>query len=152
MRFVTRIALVVFCFAAFTGGSRAADESADEAALRELKQVLWPRAYATQDTKLLDRILADEFQSVDDGGAWSTKAEEMDWVSKNKPSYDSLTFEIRRLDIFDNGTAVVAGTGTIKGINEKGPYEVQYQSSNIFLKRGGVWQAVASHVSGSRSK
>ena len=121
-----------------------------QAALREIKQVLWPRAYFTGDARLLDRILADEFQSVDGDGQWSNKAEELAWVAKHRPTYDSLTFEIRRLDIFDNGMAVVAGTGTIRGRDSAGPYVVEYQSSNIFIKRDGTWQAVASHVSGSR--
>jgi hypothetical protein len=129
-----------------------AQRSADEAALRELKEVLWPKAYFTQDTQLLDRILADEFQSVDDDGNWSTKAEELNWISKNKPSHDGFEFRIRRLDVFDNGTAVVAGTGIIRGKDANGPYVVEYQSSNIFMKRNGVWQAVASHVSGLKKQ
>jgi hypothetical protein len=126
--------------------------AADEAALREIKTVLWPRAYAEQDPELLDRLLADEFQSIDDEGAWSAKAEELDWVSKHKPAHDSFVFHIRRLDLFENGTAVVAGTGVIRGKNARGPYVVEYQSSNVFIKRDGRWQAVASHVSGSKRK
>jgi hypothetical protein len=114
--------------------------------------VLWPKAYFTQDTKLLDRILADEFESVDGDGNWSTKAEELDWISKNKPAYDDFEFRIRRLDIFSDGTAIVAGTGTIRGKDDKGLYVVEYQSSNVFVKRDGVWRAVASHVSGSKRK
>ena len=137
---------------AFAGSAFAADRSADEAALREIKQVFWPRAYFTQDTKLLDRILADDFQSVDGDGNWSTKAEELDWVSKNKPAYDDFEFRIRRLDIFDNGTAIVAGTGTIRAKDDKGPYVMEYQSSNVFIKRDGTWRAVASHVSGANRK
>jgi hypothetical protein len=131
---------------------RSTDRTADEAALRELKQVLWPRAYFTQDTRLLDRILADEFQSVDGEGNWSTKAEELDWISKNKPSHDGFEFVIRRLDIFENGTAVVAGTGIIRGRDANGPFRMEYQSSNLFIKRAGIWRAVASHVSGARRR
>jgi hypothetical protein len=126
----------------------AAEPSADEAAIRELKEVLWPKAYFEQDTALLDRILAPEFQMVDDSGNWSTKAAELEWVAKNKPAYDSLSFEIRRLDIFGNGTAIAAGTGTIRGKDENGPYVGQYQSTNVLIKRDGAWRAVASHVSG----
>lgn len=120
----------------------------DQAALRELKEVLWPKAYREQDTKLLDRILADEFQMIDGAGDWSTKADELAWVANNKPPYDSLTFSIRRLEIFDNGTAIVAGTGTIRGSDKDGSYVAKYQSTNILIKRNGVWKAVASHVSG----
>jgi hypothetical protein len=131
------------------GGARAA-ESADEAAIRELKEVLWPRAYFEQDTALLDRILAPEFQMVDGDGNWSSKDEELAWVAKNKPPYDSLSFRIRRLDVFENGTAIAAGTGTIRGSDEDGPYVAEYQSTNVLIKRDGAWRAVASHVSGYR--
>lgn len=128
------------------------DRSADEKTLRQIKEVDWPRAYREQDTVLLDRILADEFQSIDAEGNWSTKAEELDYIRKNKPGYESFRFEIRRLEIFENGTAVVAGTGHIQGRDENGPYRVEYQSSNILIKRGGLWKAIASHVSGVTRK
>ena len=125
-----------------------ADTSADEAEIRQLKEVLWPKAYFEQDTTLLDRILAAEFQMVDGDGNWSSKADELAWVSKNKPSYESLTFAIRRLDVFENGTAIAAGKGTIRGNDENGAYVAEYQSTNVLIKRDGQWRAVASHVSG----
>ena len=104
-------ALALGAFA--VGVANAADTSADEAAIRELKETLWPRAYFEQDTALLDRILAPEFQSVDDDGNWSTKVAELEWVAKNKPSYESLTFEIRRLDVFPNGTLWLVGDADV---------------------------------------
>jgi ketosteroid isomerase-like protein len=141
-----RTASLALAFLAF--GAAASDRAADEAAIRELKESLWPKAYFKQDTALLDRILAPEFQMVDGDGNWSTKAAELEWVAKNKPGYDSLTFEIRRLDLFENGTAIAAGTGTIRGRDDDGPYVARYQSTNVLIKRDGQWRAVASHVSG----
>ncbi|HYG61072.1 MAG TPA: nuclear transport factor 2 family protein [Thermoanaerobaculia bacterium] len=123
-------------------------QSDDERALRRLKEVDWPKAYKEQDVALLGRILADEFQMVDADGNKSTKAQELDWVRNNKPGYDSLTFEITRLDIFENGTAIVGGTGTIR---DEGSV-TEYQSSNVLVKRDGTWRAVASHVSGVKPK
>jgi len=120
----------------------------DEALLREIKEVLWPKAYFEQDTALLDRILADEFKMIDGAGTWSTKTDEIEWVSNNKPTYDSLVFEIHRLEIFSGVTAIVAGTGTIQGSDEDGSYVAEYQSTNVLVKRDGLWRAVASHVSG----
>ena len=125
-----------------------AGELTDEQQLRELKEVFWPRAYFEQDVALLDAILADEFQMVDADGNWTTKADELAWVRENAPSYDSLVFEIKRLDIFGNGTAIVAGTGTVEGVGEDGPYRFTYESTNVLIKRDGRWRAVASHVSG----
>ena len=142
------IALLVATVALACAGIASAGSPADEAALRELKEVLWPKAYFNQDTKLLDQILAPEFQMVDGDGNWSTKADELVWLARNKPGYDSLVYSIRRLDIFENGTAIAAGTGTIRGSDEKGPYVAEYQSTNVLIKRDGRWQAIASHVSG----
>ncbi len=120
----------------------------DEAVLRNLKEIEWPKAYREQDTKLLDRILADEFQMVRDDGNWSNKQKELEFIKANKPSYDSFRFEIKRLEVFENGTAVVAGTGHIRGKDKDGEYKVEYQSSNILIKRDSVWKAISSHVSG----
>ena len=131
-----------------SSGSLEAEERSDESALREIKEVLWPRAYAQQDVALLDSLLADEFQMVDADGNWSTKAEELEWIRSNPPSYDSLVFEIIRLDIFENGSAIVAGKGVVSGTDEQGPYTLEYQSTNVLIKREGAWKAVASHVSG----
>ena len=128
----------------------ARDQETDKARLRELKEVLWPRAYREQDPVLLAQILADEFESIDAGGSVSTKAEELDYVRKNKPSYDSFRFVIRRLQIFENRTAVVSGTGFIetKARDGKKASRMEYQSSNVFIERDGRWQAISSHVSG----
>lgn len=140
--------LIAVMLIAQSSGSIWAEERSDESALREIKEVLWPRAYAQQDVELLDSLLADEFQMVDADGNWSTKAEELDWVRSNPPSYDSLVFQILRLGIFENGSAIVAGKGIVSGTDEQGPYTLEYQSTNVLIKRRGKWQAVASHVSG----
>lgn len=116
----------------------------DEETLRYLKEVEWPKAYREQDTVLLDRILGDDFQMVSAGGEWSNKELELAHIKENVPSYDSFFFEIKRLDVHENGTAVVAGTGHIFRDSTK----MIYQSSNILIKRDGIWKAIASHVSG----
>jgi hypothetical protein len=127
-----------------------AAQTPDHEALRKLKSGDWPRAYFTGDTALLNSILADEFQRVGSDGEWSTKKEELAWVAANRPSYDSLVFQITRLDLFENGTAVVAGTGRIYS-RPKGKAQVEeYQSTNVLIKRRGAWKAVASHTSGDR--
>lgn len=121
---------------------------ADEVTLRHLKEVLWPKAYAAQDVALLDSILADEFRLIDADGNWSTKRDELEYIRDHKPAYDSLVFAVRRLEIFENGTAIVAGEGTVRGTDREGAYVMTYQSTNVLIKRDGTWQAVSSHVSG----
>ena len=120
----------------------------DREILTQLKEHLWPKAYSDQDPHLLDKILAYEFQMIDSEGNWSNKEKEMEYVRNNPPSYDTLYFEILRLDVFENGTAIVAGKGVVLGTDSEGPYRTEYFSSNILIKRKRKWKAVASHVSG----
>nr|WP_299071198.1 nuclear transport factor 2 family protein [uncultured Allomuricauda sp.] len=119
----------------------------DKEILRNLKEVQWPKAYREQDTILLDAILGDDFQMIDAGGTWSNKSGELEWIKENAVRYDSFHYEIKRLDVLDNGTALICGTGHIQNDSTK----TIYQSSNILIKRNGMWKAVASHVSGVKS-
>ena len=116
----------------------------DRETLTYLKEFEWPKAYREQDTVLLDRILGDDFQMIDNEGNWYTKADELQWIKKNATSHDSFRYEIKRLDILPNGTALICGTGHI--VNDT--IRSIYQSSNVLIKRNGLWKAVSSHVSG----
>lgn len=119
-------------------------DDTDRESLTYLKEVVWPKAYREQDTILLDRILGEDFQMIDHRGKWYTKADELEWIKKNAVKNDSFRYEIKRMDLFDNGMAIVCGTGHI--FNDS--VETTYQSSNILIKRNDIWKAVASHVSG----
>ncbi len=116
----------------------------DKEELRHLKKVLWPQAYSEQDTVLLDKILAEEFQFIEASGNVSNKQFELNWIKENKFSHDSFYYDIKRFDFFENGTAIVSGTGHIHNDSTKSIY----QSSNVFIRRNDEWKAIASHVSG----
>ena len=120
------------------------DERAERKILRVLKEVEWPKAYRDQDTVLLDRILGDDFQMVGNDGTWSDKAGQMARIKAAPMDNDSFRFEIKRLDVFPNGTAIVGGTGHVY---RDTTYTI-YQSSNVLIKRDSLWKAVLSHVSG----
>ena len=120
---------------------------ADLKTLRYLKEVEWPEAYREQDTVLLDRILGDDFQMIDANGNWSDKNAELAWIKENASAPDSFYYDIRRLDALENGTVLICGTGHI--FNDT--THTVYQSSNILIKRDGIWKAVASHVSGVKA-
>lgn len=142
--------ILFFSFLLSAGYSFGQTKADDEKALRYLKEVEWPKAYREQDTVLLDRILADEFKMIGSNGEWSGKKEELAYIKKNKPSYQSFRFNIKRLDIFENNTAIVSGIGIIHSKDDKGDYEYIYQSSNVLIKRNGTWKAIASHTSGDK--
>ncbi|WP_425391416.1 nuclear transport factor 2 family protein [Ekhidna sp.] len=124
----------------------------DEETLREFKTVLWPKAYNEQDTALLNQLLHAKFEMMDDNGDSFTKADELDYISNYAPSHDEFNYEITRLDLFDNGTAVISGTGTMKGVEGGEAYITTYKSSNVLVKENGQWKAISSHVSGVKEE
>ena len=69
----------------------------DEEQLRYLKEVEWPKAYYEQDTMLLDRILAEEFQMIDANGNSFTKQDELDYIKKNKHLINPLNMKLQGL-------------------------------------------------------
>jgi hypothetical protein len=124
----------------------------DEQVLRHFKEVLWPKAYREQDTLLLDKLLDDKFQMVEANGDYSDKKLEIAYIKKNKPSYTTFNYKIERLEIFKNGTAVITGTGTVKGQNSNGNYTTTYHSSNNLIKVKKEWKAINSQVSGVKTE
>ncbi len=120
--------------------AQASEAPTDEAALRHFKTVLWPQAYRTQDTALLDLLLHESFQLIDNAGNRSTKAEELAAVAAEPWNPGTFEYRIERLDIYDGRVAIIAGTGVAE--------RYTYKSSNVLIKEEGVWKAVASHVSG----
>ena len=153
MKNIFLIFLIVFSFScqqnetSVVEANSALDIESEKEQLRFLKEVEWPKAYRQQDTVLLDRILGDDFQMIDNSGLWSNKNDELEWIKNNGVSYDSFRYEIKRLEVFDNGTAIISGTGHI--VNDS--IQSIYQSSNILIKRDGVWKAITSHVSGYKT-
>ena len=119
----------------------------DREILRHLKEVEWPKAYAEQDTILLDRILGEDFKMIDQSGNWYSKKDELEWIKNNATQNDSFLYEIKRFEIMNNGTALICGTGHII----KDSLKSIYQSSNVLVKREGIWKAVLSHVSGVKN-
>ncbi len=115
--------------------------------LRKLKEHYWPKAYHTADTSLLKSILHEEFGLIDQSGGWYKKQDEIDYLKTNPTPPDSFYYEIKRLDIFKNGTAIICGTGHILTDTS----ETIYQSSNSLIKVNDQWKAINSHVSGVKS-
>ncbi len=124
--------------------------TADEQRVKDLKEKVWPKACKEQNTTLLDKILAEEFFMIDADGNTFSKSQEIEYHQQNKPTYESFTYHVGRLLIFDHSTAIMNGLAVITGTDDHGAYTTTYQSSDVMIKRNGEWQTVSSHISGMR--
>lgn len=158
MNHMKKIIPIVFAVVLFGCTDKSASLSSqlsdgDYETLENLITVLAPKAYDEQDTASLSRILHEKFQLTDDEGSKFSKADEMEYVAKYGPSYDSFEYEVKRLEMYDNGTAVISGEGTLKGINIQGQaYITTYQTTDVLIKENGSWSVISSHVSGVKEE
>jgi ketosteroid isomerase-like protein len=123
----------------------APDAQASENVEKKIMQLErdWGDAVAKRDLVVLDRILADDHSVITKDGSMLTKAQEL---AKHGESADELfDFEPMKVRVFGD-TAVVTG-----GHREKSQYQGRdtsghYRWMDVFVKRNGRWQAVASEL------
>lgn len=103
----------------------------------------WTNAYLHADTAALERIEAPRFVSTDMDGSLTGKAQDIAEVKSGAYKLQSFTPKSMKVHLFGD-TAVVTyhgvQKGTSKGVDTSGTYAI----TDVFVRRGGRWQAVAS--------
>lgn len=131
---------------AVSGQTQNSNKSKVEQKLIRLK-LDWGKAYVKRDAAMLERIIADEYTVTDENGATTAREAIIADFKNSSAIYDSAVYEDAKVRIYGD-TAIVAGRGTVKGRGKTTAFHTQYFSTNVFVKRDGRWQAVATHISG----
>jgi ketosteroid isomerase-like protein len=114
--------------------------------LTELQQQL-ARAWVAGDRAAIERIIAPEWTVTGPDGGISTRADVLRDVFETRTHrIGSLTVDDVRVRVFGDAAVV---TGRTRGRGESGhtPYDVEIRFTDMFVRRDGRWQAVASHAS-----
>ncbi|SRR5258708_21030760 len=100
---------------------------------------------STTDAHLLTNLIADDYVMIGLDGSTTSKAQVVSAESgADKPK---ITLHIQHITYFQ-GSAVVVGSATISSQQpggQSGSVEVNY--TNVWMKRGGNWRLVSSHMS-----
>lgn len=112
---------------------------------QQLKQMEddWQKATRTKDVALLKRIIAEDWVATDDKGKILNREQYLSQTTSNTDvvqSNENTDMQVR----FYGSTAVVTGGLTEKGTRNGTAYLDTYRWTDVFVKRGGRWQAVAS--------
>ena len=148
---ILAILLVLTAVACETSPSQSSTLSSSD--LDELKGIQtndWVKGYQG-DTAVLGNILHERFQLTDDQGDTYKKSDEMNYAA-SQGGNESFSFEILKVEGFDNGSAYVFGQGKYVGTKDDLIYTRTYKCTNTFIKEGGKWQAISSHVSGVKEE
>jgi ketosteroid isomerase-like protein len=116
---------------------------------QELRERLreWDEAYARRDTEALNRILADDFTFTDAVGKVNNKTQYIMAVIK---SPDITLIEPANSDDLNirlyGDAAVVTGRSGIRGRPRHPATRELFRFTDVWVKRQGRWQVVASQV------
>ena len=114
----------------------------DQQVLIELEQ-LWDAAFHRGDAKYIETLLADEFIATYGDGSRGDRAKELSLAGDQRQQVDSSRLDEFIVKTFGN-TAVVWFTQILVGPVNGKPTEVRYRYVDVWVNRGGRWQAVAS--------
>ncbi len=103
----------------------------------------WTNAALKKDSPALDKILAEDWVGQGPTGT-ATKAQELADLKSGENKIDSQTLGDIKVRVFGN-TAVVTGSDDEKSSYKGKDTSGHYVWTDVFVKRNGRWQAVASH-------
>jgi ketosteroid isomerase-like protein len=113
----------------------------------------WSQAAVKRDGAALQRFYADEYIFTDENGVVSNKTQEILNLTNGIFRLTSYKFEDVKVRVYGD-VAVVTGRNTIKGIWEDVKRDISgpYRFTDVFVKRNGRWQCVASQSSAVAAK
>ena len=95
-----------------------------------------------KDTAALERIWGDDLTFINPGGAVLTKAQRLADIQSGANRFDSLEASDRAVKVYGD-VAVMTSLTTMKGQYGGQEASGQYRVTNVFARRGGVWQIVS---------
>jgi ketosteroid isomerase-like protein len=106
----------------------------------------WIAAIIKRDGDFLKKLYADEYLFTDSEGALFNKTADISDVVSGKTKIDSANITDVKVHIYGD-TAVVTGLNTLKGSYGGEDMSGPYRFTDVFVKRDGRWQVVATQSS-----
>ena len=147
MKTVAGITLAVtLAIAAIAAGAGQAPAGPEQALVKLEND--WSQASIKRDGATLQQFYADEYIFTDADGMTSTKAKEIANLTSGAFRLTAYRFEDVRVRVYGE-IAVVTGRNTIKGTWEDIERDISgpYRFTDVFVRRNGRWQCVASQSS-----
>lgn len=115
---------------------------------RELLHVVteWDRAMIANDADAIGSFMVDEWVIVGPDGSVGGKSNFLAFIRSGALTHDEMTSEDVELRIYGD-SAVVMARGFSGGRYEGQPFRVLERSSNFFVRDGGTWRCVHTHLS-----
>ncbi len=103
----------------------------------------WQKALKNKEAATLKTILAEDWLATDDKGKLLNKEAYISQTTSNPDVIESTENVDMQVRVYGN-TAVVTGGSTEKGTRNGTAYTDTYRWTDVFVQRGGRWQAAVS--------
>src|SRR5205814_4446650 len=121
-----------------------AADPTDESQIRKIEQD-WVNAIMKRDSAYITKLETDDFTMTGPDGKLLSKEEDLKNVTSPQIVFDDLKIDDLKIRIYGD-TAVASGLGTLKGHDHDNDISGPYSWTDVFIKRGGEWKAIAAHV------
>ena len=106
----------------------------------------WMNAEVKADMTYLDRFLAEDWQATDPAGNVWNKTQFLGGLKSGEGAVMSFALDNMKVRIYGDA-AVVTGRMTATQKFQEKDISGQYQCTDVFIKKEGRWQCVATHLS-----
>jgi ketosteroid isomerase-like protein len=103
----------------------------------------WNTAFMKHDAKVFESLYATEYISTDPTGKTYNKAEGIKGDTSPNTVVTSAVLSDVKVHIYGQ-TGVVTGVNTIKATSDGKDISGEYRFTDVFVKRDGRWQCVAT--------
>jgi ketosteroid isomerase-like protein len=142
---ILSLATASLLFSYVTTADEKTGSASAEQTIRQLEEE-WANALVKRDYATIDRITASDWMLTDPTGDLQTKAQADADLKSGDLTIESFKINELKVRVYGD-TAIVHGLETEKSKYKKEDLSGQYRFTDVFVKRDGRWQAVASHVS-----
>jgi len=109
-------------------------------------EVVWGDAGIKKDFAALDRVLADDYASIDENGNVQTKAQGIAALKSGEDVNTSQVLSDMKVRVYGD-TAVVTGKYVATGTHKGQKNDATGMFTDVWVKHGTSWQCVAEHTS-----
>jgi ketosteroid isomerase-like protein len=136
--FVVLAAVVIYVLAApHALGQGGTVEQSIKASTEQLNQ-----AALKGDAATYDKLLADDYISINVLGGTSTKAQILENMKSGKAKFDAIEVLDSKVRVYGDA-ALVIGLANVKGRSGDTDISGQYRSVRVWIKQKGQWKTVS---------
>jgi hypothetical protein len=137
------VSIIMLC--SMAARLHALDAVPDEREIRRVEAELC-HAFEVGDAATLRKDLDATFTLTNSRGEVSNLAQNLAEVASREPRYEIFRNHDQKVRVY-RGAAIVTGITTVKGSSKGDAFAADFQFTDTYVRRNGLWLLAASHAS-----